>query len=113
MLHESVHVLVCSAFHGERPSSKHQAAHIDGNSMNNARENLYWATVRENHADKKRHGTQPSGAQINTAVLSRGDVEWIRAYPMSRSAVREMAERLLVNGSTIRNVLNGTGWKNA
>lgn len=48
--------LVCRAFHGE-PFPGAQAAHNDGSRDNNCADNLRWATVAENMADKRLHGT--------------------------------------------------------
>lgn len=42
-----VHVLVCTAFHGPRPSSDHTVDHIDRVRDNNKAENLRWATHSE------------------------------------------------------------------
>lgn len=63
VVRESAHRLVCTAFNGERPDDKRHCAHRDGNSHNNIPENLYWATPKENAADKRRHGTLPYGAK--------------------------------------------------
>src|SRR5260221_14355915 len=38
-----VHILVCNAFHGPKPSPDHEVAHGDGDSMNNRSGNLRWA----------------------------------------------------------------------
>lgn len=56
-----LHVLVCEAFIGPKPSLVHQVAHNDGNPANNRADNLRWATPKENCADKIAHGTQPMG----------------------------------------------------
>lgn len=53
-----VHQLVCTAFHGEKPSPNHEVRHLDGNPMNNNAENLAWGTRSENARDRVRHGTQ-------------------------------------------------------
>lgn len=52
-----VHRVVALAFFGLPPSSKHEAAHWDGNTLNNRASNIRWATRAENEQDKRRHGT--------------------------------------------------------
>src|SRR5262245_47053161 len=42
-----VHQMVAIAFHGPRPSRKHDAAHRDGNKLNNHRDNIKWCTRSE------------------------------------------------------------------
>lgn len=53
-----VHKFVCMAFHGERPDGK-EVAHLDGNCLNNAADNLAWVTHSENEKHKQAHGTAP------------------------------------------------------
>lgn len=43
----SVHILVCEAFHGSKPSSTHSVDHIDRNRTNNKSNNLKWASKTE------------------------------------------------------------------
>lgn len=76
-----VHRLVCEAFHGEPPSSKHHGAHIDGDTSNNRAENLYWATATENAADRERHGRTFRGSHQHPASWTRGDGHWTRQHP--------------------------------
>ena len=52
-----VHRLVALAFIGPPPSPKHEAAHADGNPLNNRASNISWSTHAENEQDKRRHGT--------------------------------------------------------
>lgn len=54
----AVHRLVCIAFHGQPPKD-HEVAHLDGNRMNNAQNNLAWVTHSENEKHKQIHGTAP------------------------------------------------------
>lgn len=65
-----VHTLVCRAFHGTRPSSKHVVAHADGNRLNNVSSNLRWATYLENERDKDRHGSRPRGDNHRNAKIT-------------------------------------------
>lgn len=75
-----VHVLVCSAFHGERPSGM-DVAHGDGNHQNNAASNLRWATRSDNMRDKSKHGTERRGEARFGAKLTADQVLAIRADP--------------------------------
>lgn len=53
-----IHVLVCTAFHGPKPSPEFEVRHLDGNRANNRAENLVWGTRSENALDRKFHGTE-------------------------------------------------------
>jgi hypothetical protein len=52
-----VHLLVCEAFHGLRPSPLHEVRHLNGDPLDNRAENLAWGTKKENAQDSIRHGT--------------------------------------------------------
>lgn len=43
-----VHQLVCSAFHGKKPTPRSVVIHIDENGCNNEATNLRWGTQKEN-----------------------------------------------------------------
>lgn len=49
------HFLVCLAWHGPRPSPRHQVDHIDRDRWNNRASNLRWVTPRENQLNGKNH----------------------------------------------------------
>lgn len=51
----NVHVLVCEAFHGDRPEGQ-QVRHLNGISTDNRAENLAWGTQSENMIDRVLHG---------------------------------------------------------
>lgn len=74
---QGVHVVVCTAFHGPRPSPDHQATHKDGSRDNNHADNLRWATRQENMADKYIHGTMPLGdnhhSRLRPDRMARGE----------------------------------------
>jgi hypothetical protein len=53
---ETVHKLVALAFHGPKPSDRHEVAHADGDPSNNASGNIRWATIASNKEDYCRHG---------------------------------------------------------
>jgi hypothetical protein len=47
-----VHRVVCEAFHGAPPTEKHTVDHIDGNRLNNHKDNLCWLPMSENNKRK-------------------------------------------------------------
>src|SRR5215510_157625 len=48
-----VNRLVATAWHGPPPFANAEAAHIDGDRVNNRPSNLRWSTPVENYADKR------------------------------------------------------------
>lgn len=96
-----VNRLVCEAFHGKPTSEKQQAAHWDGNPLNNRPENLRWATRSENENDKIRHGTSPHGKRPNNTKLTEAQVLELRErwtsfprYKSNGNVVRGMVKAL-------------------
>jgi hypothetical protein len=75
-IHVTVRInrLVCTVFNGEPPTEKHHAAHNDGDVSNNSKDNLRWATGKENEADKRIHGT-----------AAIGDKHWSKKNPEKRA----------------------------
>lgn len=69
-IYRGIHVLVCRAFNGAKPEPELQCAHRDGDKGNNTPGNLYWATAKQNSADRDRHGG-----------TMRGDRHWTRRLP--------------------------------
>lgn len=59
------------AFSGKRKHSrKMHAAHRNGNRHDNWLDNFYWATVSENHLDKRKHGTDYRGEDNHNAKIT-------------------------------------------
>jgi hypothetical protein len=79
-----VHRLVCEAFNGPQPADKPHCAHRDGDVGHNTPDNLYWATAKQNMADRERHGRGPKGKKLApdvVAKMARGDSHWTRQAP--------------------------------
>lgn len=72
-----LHVLVCEAFLGSRPTGC-DAAHNDGNPLNPRLDNLRWATRQENMADCARHGTRVFGERHGRSKLTKEQAATIR-----------------------------------
>lgn len=118
-----VNRLVCEAFHGLPPTAKHHAAHNDGDVSNNRKDNLRWATGKENEADKRVHGTaaigdrhwsklQPekraTGEGHGLAKLKADDIPKIRA---DKRYQRTIAAEFGVTQRTIWMVKSGKTWR--
>lgn len=99
-----VHILVCTAFHGERPgpSRAWHVAHGNGNKEDNRACNLRWATAGENLQESYRHGTHPT-------KLTRADVAYIRKSTKTRG---ELAAALGVTKGHITRIRKRRLWKN-
>jgi hypothetical protein len=103
----TLHVVVCEAFHGPRPSPEHECLHKDGNDMNPTASNLRWGTRAENTADKRAHGTLLRGSRMPNAKLDERKVKTIRR---SKKPPGALARALGVDRSTVRNARLGRTW---
>lgn len=112
-----VHILVCTTFHGPRPSPKHEVAHWDGNGFNNNATNLRWATRKENVADTARHGTQSAPPHSYgrehprpKRKLSEDDVLEIRRLLGLGVLGQSIAKRYRVHYKTVSDIKLGKTW---
>lgn len=106
----NVHRLVLEAFVGPCPKGM-QACHFpDPNRSNNRLSNLRWDTPKNNHDDKRKHGTDFGGARNPSALLTKTDVDLIRSLSGFLSQP-EIASIFNVNRRTIGRILLGRSWK--
>jgi hypothetical protein len=75
---QSVHRLVCAAFHGPAPEGKPVARHLDGTRDNNAAPNLAWGSALDNEADTRRMDRKPRGERNPRAKLTDEQIAEIR-----------------------------------
>jgi hypothetical protein len=106
-----VHILVCEAFHGPKPSPHHEVAHWDGVGGNNRKDNLRWATKKENADDRGRHGRHQIGPKNVNARLNREKVRAIRSAKAVGARSDTLAAKYGVSVVTINNIIARNTWK--
>lgn len=107
---EYVHRLVLECIHGPAPEGM-EARHLDGNRDNNALGNLRWGTRKENHADKKLHGTTAIGERNPQARLTAEKVREMRAmYASGGHTYAELAARFGVSTMTALRAIKKEAW---
>lgn len=107
-----VHLLILQTFSGPRPSTSHEARHLNGIRTDNHKDNLCWGTKKENAADKDRHGTTIRGEALWSAVLTENDVREIRRlHEEEKVTYSALALRFNVNKVTARRTCKRLAWK--
>ncbi len=105
-----VHRLVCMAFHGLPPSPTHQAAHNDGNPLNNRSDNLRWATPLENNHDVGLHGNRPLGEKAYNSKLTADAVRTIRHLIKEGRTITALSHEYGVSRATIHKIRDRKKW---
>jgi hypothetical protein len=105
-----IHIVVCTAFHGPKPTPEHQVAHRNGVRTDNRASNLRWATSLENHADMEVHGTVLRGSGHPEAKLTESQVRKIREERESGTPLKTIASKYGVAVSTIGNITVHRSW---
>ncbi len=105
-----VHILVCSTFHGPKPTPDAQVRHLDGHPSNNAEWNLTWGTGAENAADREHHGKTYCGERHHSAKLTEAEALTIRA---STEPSRVLSARYGVSMATIWHIRSRKTWRAA
>lgn len=79
-----VHLLVCRAFHGPRPSCRHTPDHINGNRADNRSCNLRWSTPSQQIHNQTFRRAKRTGRRIKVRKI--GDEEWVIYESATRAA---------------------------
>ncbi len=107
-----VHRLVLEAFKGSPPSAAHVAAHLNGDPHDNRIDNLIWATVAENAAHAKIHGTTYCGERHHRAKLTNDLVIKIREEMASGALPKDIASRYPISRRMANQIRLGQSWRN-
>lgn len=106
-----VHQLVLTTFVGPCPDGMEACHFPDRNKSNNALANLRWDTKRANAADKRAHGTFPSGEGNGNHRLTEADVIQAREEHRSGGAsYAALGRRFGITDSAMRKAIVGHRW---
>lgn len=107
----TVHLLVCTAFHGPRPGENYQCRHYPDNARsNNCATNLSWGTSKQDAADRLALGTQARGERNGRSKLDRVSVRSIIAEHACGVPKLVLARKYGVTSKSIRMIIQGTTW---
>lgn len=107
-----VHRLVLEAFVGPCPDGM-EACHNDGDKLNNCLANLRWDTVKNNHHDKKIHGTHIFGERHSQAKLTYEIVDRMKKeYSVGGITQKDLAVKYNISHSVVNRIINNKAWIN-
>ena len=106
----TVHSLVLMTFVGTRPEG-FQVAHNNGLRYDNRLENLRYATMIENQADRLKHGTSTVGGNNGNSKLDEDKVLKIRALASKGIAQKVLAKKYNVTTATISSIVKRKRWQ--
>jgi hypothetical protein len=104
------HRIVCELAHGAPPTEDHEAAHSCGNARCCSPHHLRWATVTENHADKRLHGTHQEGEAHIQAKLTPAQVIEIRRRASGGEAHGKIATAFGIAKSHVSSIKCRNRW---
>lgn len=103
---KSVHRLVAEAFYGPCPGQYSQVRHLDGNSANNAPDNLDYGSQQDNWSDRLFHGGG-TGESHHAAKLTQEQADEIRT---SDAPQRYLAAAYGVSQAVVWGIRNKKIW---
>lgn len=106
-----VHRLVAQAFLGPAPFEGAVIAHNDGDPLNNRADNLRWASLAENQADRVRHRTKTCGSAVKGSKLKEADIPSIRMRLKRGETCGDIATSFSVSKSTISLIQRSKIWR--
>lgn len=104
--------LMCLLVNGDPPEGKNHAAHSCGNGHLACvhPKHIRWASVKENHADRAKHGTLRNGESHYAAKLTERDVREIRRLAAEAIWPSKIAKVFGVSTSCVRSIVSKANW---
>lgn len=113
--HKTVKVspIICSAFHGDKPSGRHQVNHINGITADDRAVNLEWVTPLENarHRFEVLKKTNPRGEDHWKTTVSNDDVAIMRALRARGASNGSIARQFGLPLATAKGLISGHSFK--
>ena len=106
----TINRLVAIAFHGNPPTTAHQAAHLDGNRKNNLPSNICWATSKENHSHRVLHKTDAKGTRNGRSKIKESDVIAIRNAVLRGLTKVSIASEFGISNTQVNNIALQKSW---
>lgn len=106
-----LHIAVCEAAHGPKPTPKHRVRHLNGDPLDNRPENLCWGTQKENCQDTVEHGRSTRGEKNSQAALTEDDVREIRARCGRGEPQSRVGRDFNVCQGTVSAIICGRSWQ--
>jgi hypothetical protein len=106
-----VHVMVCLAFHGVRPSAGCEVDHINFDRTDNRPENLRWVLAAENRRRQRANPMRARGAAHHNAKLDETAVRQIRARRASGETLKSIAADYGVSLHAVWHATSGRQWR--
>ena len=104
-----MHVLVCEAFHGPRPSPEAEVCHANDNRSDNRAENLSWGT-RQSNAAEMAERNRVKGEKHPRAQITAFQAFMIQTTPHTRGNGPALAKALGVSLAVIHGIWIGRNW---
>ena len=107
----AVHRLVLDAFSGPCPKDM-ETRHLNGNVVDNRRDNLKWGTRKEKTNDRRINGTLLlfKGEVSTHSVLNDNLVCALRRMARKGCTISSLSKEFNINTLTMRNAINGNKW---
>lgn len=110
-INQTVHTLICLAFHGPRPSGQ-QIRHLDNDKSNSCPGNLIYGTSRENADDSIKHGSVRGSKNGHSKLKEADVVEMRKLFIANEMTQTQLAEKYGVTQPCIFFALQGLRtWK--
>lgn len=107
----SVHVLICLAYHGVKPTPTSTASHLNGDGWDNRPENLIWESQAKNLSRKNEHGTHDRGLNNSRSVLTPETLKLVKKYLEDGRTHQSIADELGVSRPVITRVNTGERYR--